>query len=148
MKPIVHGIAGTAAMLIIAAFWTSTVVAELFLDGAALAAVKHAVVYGLLALLPCMAATGGSGFVLGKMRKGMLLERKKLRMAVIGANGLLVMVPAAIFIDDRAAAGRFDTLFYVVQAVELAVGVMQLVLMGMNFRDGLRLAGRLRPQAG
>ena len=33
------------------------------------------------------------------------------------------------------------------QVVELIVGAVQLVLMGTNFRDGLRLAGKLRPQA-
>jgi hypothetical protein len=33
-----------------------------------------------------------------------------------------------------------------VQIVELVVGVVQLTLMGMNFRDGLKLAGRLRQQ--
>jgi hypothetical protein len=35
--------------------------------------------------------------------------------------------------------------FYTVQAVELLVGAVQLFLVGSNFRDGLRLAGRVRP---
>lgn len=144
MKPIVHAIVGTAAILIIAGFWTSTLVAEIFLDYTAVAAVKHAIVYGLFVLVPFMAATGGSGFALGKARKGWLLDQKKKRMAIIGANGLLVMIPAAIFLNSKAAAGEFDALFYAVQAVELIVGVVQITLMGMNFRDGLKLAGKLR----
>lgn len=147
MKPIVHAIAGTTAMLIIVGFWTATLVSEIFLDYAAVAAVKHAIVYGLFLLVPFMAATGGSGFALGKTRKGYLLDRKKKRMAIIGTNGLLVMIPAAIFLNGKAAAGEFDALFYAVQAVELIVGVVQLALMGMNFRDGLKLAGKLRPRA-
>ncbi|MHB9118009.1 MAG: hypothetical protein ACYC2R_07020 [Burkholderiales bacterium] len=147
MKPIIHGIAGTTAMLIITSFWISTLVSEIFLDYAAVAAVKHAIVYGIFLLVPFMAATGGSGFALGKSRKGYLLDQKKKRMAIIGANGLLVMIPAAIFLNGKAAAGEFDALFYVVQVVELIVGVVQLTLMGMNFRDGLKLAGRLRPRA-
>lgn len=147
MKPIVHAIAGTTAILIIAGFWTSTLVSELFLDHATVAAVKHAIVYGLFLLVPFMAATGGSGFALGKTRKGLLLDQKKKRMAIIGANGLLVMIPAAIFLNGKAAAGEFDELFYAVQVVELVVGIVQLTLMGMNFRDGLKLAGKLRPQA-
>lgn len=146
MKPIVHAIAGTAAMLIIACFWTSTLVAEVFLDYAAVAAVKHAVVYGLFLLVPLMAATGGSGFALGKTRKGWLLDQKKKRMAIVGANGLLVMIPAAIFLNGKAAAGEFDAAFYAVQAAEMIVGVVQLSLMGMNFRDGLKLAGKLPPR--
>jgi len=147
MKPIIHAIAGTAAMLIIAGFWTSTLISEVFLDYAAVAAVKHAIVYGLFLLVPFMAATGGSGFALGKAHKGWLLDRKKKRMAIIGANGLLVMIPAAIFLDGKAAAGEFDALFYAVQGVELIVGVVQLTLMGMNFHDGIKLAGKLRPRA-
>ncbi len=147
MKPIVHAIAATTAMLIIASFWISTLVSELFLDHAAVAAVKHAIVYGLFLLVPCMAATGGTGFALGKTRKGWLLDEKKKRMAIIGANGLLVMIPAAIFLNSKAAAGEFDAWFYAVQAVELIVGVVQLGLMRMNFRDGLKLAGKLHPRA-
>ena len=147
MKPIAHAITGTTAMLIIASFWISTLVSEIFLDSAAVAAVKHAIVYGLFLLVPFMAATGGSGIVLGKTRKGSLLAQKKKRMAIIGTNGLLVMIPAAIFLNGKAAAGEFDVLFYAVQVVELSVGVVQLILMSMNFRDGLKLAGKLRPRA-
>lgn len=144
MKPIVHAIAGTTAMLIITSFWTATLISEIFLDYAAVATVKHAIVYGLFLLVPFMAATGGSGFALGKTRKGYLLDQKKKRMAIIGANGLLVMIPAAVFLNGKAAAGEIDVLFYAVQAVELIIGVVQLTLMSMNFRDGLKLADKLR----
>lgn len=146
MKSIAHAITGTTAMLIITSFWISTLVSEIFLDYAAVAAVKHAIVYGLFLLVPFMAATGVSGFALGKTRKGSLLGQKKKRMAIIGTNGLLVMIPAAIFLNGKAAAGEFDVLFYAVQVMELSVGVVQLILMSMNFLDGLKLAGKLRPR--
>jgi hypothetical protein len=94
--------------------------------------------------VPFLAATGGSGFALSKTRNGPLVDQKKKRMPVIAANGLLVMIPAAIFLNSKAAAGEFDAMFYSVQVVELIVGVVQLILMGMNFRDGLRLAGKLQ----
>jgi len=147
MKPVAHAIAGATAMFIIINFWFATAVSELFLDHAAVATVKHAIVYGLFLLVPAMAAVGGSGFFLAGKRKGRLLERKKTRMRVIGANGLLVMIPAALFLDAKAAAGAFDIAFYSMQAVELLVGGVQLTLMGMNFRDGLKLAGGFHPQA-
>jgi hypothetical protein len=146
MKPIIHAIAGTAAMLTIATFWTSTLISEVFMDYAAVAAVKHAIVYGLFLLVPFLAATGGSGFSLSQMRKGFLVDQKKKRMAVIAANGLLILIPAAIFLNSKAAAGEFDKVFYAVQVVELIVGVVQLTLMGMNFRDGLKLTGKLQTQ--
>ena len=143
MKPIIHAISGTTAMLIIASFWTSTLVSEVLLDYADVAAVKHAIAYSLFLLVPFMAATGASGFALGKTGKGRLLDQKKKRMAIIAANGLLVMIPAAIFLNGKAVAGEFDAWFYAVQAVELFAGAVQLTLMGMNFRDGLKLAGKL-----
>ena len=147
MKPIIHAVAGTMAMLIIAAFWASTVISELFLDYSDVVSVKRAIAYGLILLVPFMAITGGSGFSLGRSRKGAIVQEKKRRMAIIGSNGLLVMIPAALFLNDKAAAGEFDASFYAVQVLELIVGAAQLVLMGTNFRDGLKLAGKLRLQA-
>ena len=143
MKPVIHAIAGTTAMLTIATFWTSTLISELFLDQAAVVAVKHAIaVYGLAVLICTMALTGGSGFALGKSRNGRLVEQKEHRMRIIGINGLLIMVPSALFLYRKSAIGEFDTLFYVVQIVEICAGLAQLSLMGLNFRDGLKLAGK------
>jgi hypothetical protein len=68
-------------------------------------------------------------------------------MPFIAANGLLVLVPCAIVLNRWAAAGSFDTTFYVVQAIELIVGATNLTLMGLNARDGLRMAGRLHSRS-
>lgn len=38
----------------------------------------------------------------------------------------------------------FDSRFYLVQGLELLTGALNLTLMGLNIRDGLRLSGRLR----
>jgi hypothetical protein len=100
---------------------------------------------GLFVLVPAIAATGGSGFVLSRGWQSPVVVRKKRRMRLIAANGLLILVPAAIVLHRLAAAGAFDTRFYVVQAVELLGGGTNLTLMGLNVRDGLRLSGRLRP---
>jgi hypothetical protein len=145
MPNIAHRIAGILAMLCIATFLVSTLVVELFGSHAMVAQVKSLIVTpGLWILIPAMAATGGSGMFLSTSRKGRLVEAKKRRMAFIAANGLLVLVPCAIVLDRWAAAGAFDTSFYAVQAVELVAGAINLTLMGLNVRDGLRMAGRLR----
>jgi hypothetical protein len=65
----------------------------------------------------------------------------------IGVNGILVLIPCALALDHWASMGAFDTGFYVVQGVELIAGAVNLILMGMNMRDGLRLSGRLRRSA-
>ena len=99
---------------------------------------------GLFILVPAMAATGGSGVFLSRSRQGRLVEAKKRRMPFIAANGLLIMIPCAIFLDRWAVAGTFDTTFYAVQTLELLVGAVNLALMGMNIRDGMKMSGRFR----
>lgn len=140
-----HLVAGMLATLCIATFFLSTIVVELFGSHAAVTQLKSLIVTpGLWIMVPLMAAAGGSGMFLAKSRKGRLVEAKRRRMPFIAANGLLVLVPCAIVLNRWAAAGSFDTGFYVVQAIELMAGAINLTLMGLNARDGMRMAGRLR----
>lgn len=144
-----HLAAATLATLCIAAFFTSTVLVELLGSHEAIARVKGLIVApGLFILIPAMAVAGPTGFLLSRTRTGRLVDRKKGRMPLIGANGLLILVPAAIFLDRWASAGVFDTRFQVLQAVELLAGAANLTMMGMNMRDGMRLSGRLRARPG
>ncbi len=147
MKKIVHPVAGTIAMLCIGSFWLSTLVSELFLSQEAVLLVKHSILQAMWIMIPAMAATGGSGFALSGERKGNLLGSKKKRMQFIAANGLLVLLPCAFYLHGKAAAGEMDTAFYVLQVVELVAGAANFSLMAMNFRDGLKLSGRLRRKA-
>ena len=145
MPKIIHRIGGFVAPLCIALFWTSTVFVELFGSHAAVAQLKSLIVTpGLWILIPSIAMAGGSGVFMGKTRPGRLVDTKKNRMPFIAANGLLVLVPCAVVLNRLATAGNFDSTFYVVQAIELIAGPINLALMGMNVRDGLRMAGRLR----
>lgn len=144
MKSFFHALSGTIAILLIASFWISTAGSELFLDHSAVAFVKRSVVYGLFLLVPLLALTGLSGMRLGKGRSEPLIANKVTRMRIIAANGLLVLIPAALYLNGKASLGRFDAAFYSVQLIELAVGLVQMVLMSLNLRDGLRMAGKLR----
>jgi hypothetical protein len=140
-----HLVAGILAPLCIATFFLSTLLVELFGSHDAVAQLKSLIVTpGLWILIPAMAAAGGSGMFLAKSHQGRLVDAKKRRMPIIAANGLLVLVPCAFVLERWAAAGSFDTAFYIVQAVELVAGATNLTLMGLNVRDGLRMAGRLR----
>jgi hypothetical protein len=142
MKRNIHAVAGVLAFLFIATFWTSTVVAELFLDHRAVASVKVAITYAFLAFVPCMALTGATGFAMGGKSTAAMLIAKRRRMPIIGANGLLVLIPAAIFLSIKAQVGAFDTAFYTVQILELLAGATNLFLMGLNIRDGRQLSRR------
>ncbi len=145
MIRIVHPVAGVVALATILAFWTSTLISELFCDAAAVLAVKTAILYGLAVLIPAMAVVGGTGFRLGGRSHNPLVVAKRRRMPIIAANGLLVLVPCAIFLQARATEGLFDAVFYGVQGVELLAGALNIALLGLSLRDGLALAARRRP---
>lgn len=139
MKSRIHAFAGVMALLVIAIFWTSTLITEAFLSYTAVAKVKTGILYSMLLLVPALMVTAGSGFSLAGRRREPLLAAKKQRMPFVAVNGLLILLPAAFFLQSRAVAGNFDTWFYIAQAVELLAGGSNLALMGMNLRDGLRL---------
>ena len=139
-----HLIAGLLAPLCIATFFLSTIFTELFGSHAAVAYLKSLIVTpGLWIMVPLMAVAGGSGMFLAKLRRGRLVDAKKKRMLFIAANGLLVLLPCAIVLNRWAAAGSFDISFYMVQVIELIAGATNLALMGLNARDGLRMARHL-----
>jgi len=143
MIKLVHKLAAVIATVCIATFFVSSLVVELFGSEAAIATVKSLIVQpGLFVLVPAIAITGITGFRFSKTRKGSLVEAKLKRMPIIGANGILVLIPAAIFLDQWAAAGLFDLRFYLVQGVEFVAGAVNLTLMGLNIRDGMRLGGK------
>ncbi len=144
MIKITHLVAGALTLLTIATFWLSTALSELFASHAVVAVVKTAIPWGFLLLIPALAAAGGTGFALAKGRRAGLVGKKPKRMPLIAANGVLVLIPAALFLASKARAGEFDTAFYAAQALELAAGAANIALLGLNMRDGLKMKGRLR----
>lgn len=139
-----HATSGMFGLLIILTFFTATVVVEIGGDVVAIAAVKRAIAYGLIALIPAMAAAGITGMKLGGDSGAPAIRVKQRRMRIIGANGAFVLVPCALALHLLAQADSFGTAFYVVQAVELIAGPVNIGLMALNVRDGLRLSGQLR----
>nr|WP_055038904.1 hypothetical protein [Blastochloris viridis] len=138
-----HPIAGALAIATVATFWVSTVAVELNGTHADIARVKGAILWGMLVLIPAIALAGASGFRLGRCSLNPLAMAKQRRMPIIALNGLLVLVPSAVFLAARSASGQFDDTFFAVQAVELIAGALNIALMALSARDGFRLAGRL-----
>jgi len=140
----IHPIAGVIGFLTILTFWSSTVVSELFSTPEGIAAVKAMILKGMFLLIPAMIIVGASGMKLGVRRKDAPACAKKKRMPVIAINGLVILLPAAIFLESRASAGQFDTTFFIVQTLELVAGATNLLLMGLNIRDGRKMTAHLR----
>lgn len=135
----IHPIAATLAMSFIACFWISTVISELLMSHEAVLAVKHTILYAFIIFIPCMMLTGISGIKLSGKSKNALIAAKRQRMPLIAANGILILIPCAIFLYLRAQSDMFDGVFYGVQILELIAGAANLTLMGLNFRDAKRL---------
>ena len=106
------------------------------------ASVKTTIPWGFLLLIPALAMAGGSGFSLAKGGKTGLVGAKAKRMPFIAGNGILILIPAALFLASKAGAGEFDSNFYLVQALELIAGATNIALLGLNMRDGLKLTRR------
>ena len=143
MKTKVHAIAGTIGFLCILTFWSGTAISELFGSYDDIVLVKTMVLRGMFVLIPAMVIVGASGMSLGAKRKDPFTKVKKKRMPIIALNGLLILLPSAFFLASKANAGQFDSAFYIVQAVELLAGALNLTLMALNMRDGLRMTGRI-----
>ncbi|WP_192507468.1 hypothetical protein [Pseudoalteromonas aurantia] len=138
-----HRIAAVTAFICVVTFFVSTVSAEVFGSKELIILVKSLVVFpGLFILVPCIATTGATGAALSKTKKGRVVDGKKKRMPFIAINGVFVLVPAAMFLNYKAAAGAFDTTFVAIQIIELIVGAVNGALMFLNIRDGKKLTGK------
>lgn len=144
MAKFIHPVAGAIALLTILSFWLSTLLSELFAGPATVTTVKTLVPWGFFILIPALMAVGGTGFRLGKRMRGPLIAAKTKRMPFMAANGILILIPSALYLSYKAQAGAFDTGFYVVQVLELCAGAVNITLLGLNMRDGLRLTGKRR----
>jgi hypothetical protein len=140
-----HAVLALLSVLFISGFLIATVAGDLSGDVVAMTASKRVVAWLLLPLVLCLAGTGGVGAFLARGGGGGLIDVKKRRMRVIALNGVSVLAPLAIILWRLAEAHRFDSVYWVLQVVELLAGGVNLVLILMNVRDGLRLSGRLRP---
>jgi len=144
MIKLIHPIAGAVAIATIATFWLSTALSELFGSHALVTSVKTAIPWGFLLLIPALATAGSSGVILAKGRRAGLIGAKFKRMPFIAANGILVLIPSALFLASKAQAAEFDSIFYAVQTFELLAGATNISLLGLNVRDGLKMKGWFR----
>ena len=140
----IHPIAGVLGFLVILTFWISTVSSELFGSAETIATVKQAIPWGFLILVPALAIAGATGFRMAGGSSESRIRSKRLRMPFIAGNGLLILIPSALYLAWLASRGEFGDAFSGVQAIELVAGAANLTLMALNIRDGLHVTGRLK----
>ena len=140
MKRTLHKIASLGALGLIGTFFLSTVTVELFGSYEAVAVVKRSIWYGIFILIPMMAVAGITGNLLAQGKTNPLINGKKRRMPLIALNGMVVLVPAAYWLDTLASKGAFGPVFYLLQGVELLFGGMNIYLMTKSVTAGKKLA--------
>lgn len=132
-----HKIFAIIAFVTIATFWVSTLIIELFFDYHTVAFLKSLIVFpGLFILIISIAITAITGNIITKKsKKEELIAVKKKRMPIIAINGILILIPCAIYLNILASSATFDSVFYSVQAIELLAGATNIILMFLNIRD-------------
>lgn len=153
----VHAAASTLGLVIITAFFLSSATTEIAGDREAIVLVKTAIAYTLFLLVPVMAVAGASGSRLAGPSRAPVVARKMRRMRLVALNAAVVLIPCAVALYWMAGSGRFGWEFAAVQGMELIAGAANIVLLGLNLRDGLRMraarsrgartAARPRPDA-
>ncbi|KAA3608768.1 MAG: hypothetical protein D8M58_18700 [Calditrichaeota bacterium] len=144
MKIKAHVISAFIAFLTIALFFSSTIVVEIIGSPDSIYFVKKSILYGLLILIPAMMATGITGNLIAKNKKGKLIQKKLTRLKIIASNGVLILIPCAFLLESLAGAGNYNEWFYSIQGLELIAGATNLYFLGLNMKDGFLLSGRFK----
>lgn len=134
-----HATASTLGLVLIAAFFVSSVVAEMGGDHDTILRVKTAICFALFALVPIMGAAGVSGQRLAGKSRAPIIRQKKRRMQLVVMNAAFILIPCALALYWLASHGRFGAMFTAVQAIELLAGAVNITLLAQNLRAGLQM---------
>jgi hypothetical protein len=137
-----HGVSGAAALGLVACFWSLALWCELGASAATVVVLRQGILYALPLLVLALATAGASGARLAGRVPGPAARAKLRRMRLAAVNGLLVLIPAAVFLGLRARAGDLSGPFATVQAAELCAGAVNMVLLGRNLAAGLAMRAR------
>lgn len=137
-----HLIAATATAMTIISYFTSTAIVELTGNKEKIILLKSIIFYSLPILIVSMPTLVVTGNRLAGNSTHPDIISKKSRMKWIAINGLTLIALASILFS-LAVDNAIDRRFYFFQAAELALGLTNIALIGINFRTGLKLSGRL-----
>lgn len=133
-----HPLAARLTLGLFALIWGAAVAAGLFADPEWLSFVKEVAVWALFLLIPVAAITALTGLVLSRARPGPIADRKQRRLRQITALGILVVLPTMLALDALVQQGITGLPLLIGEGIELAAGLVVLVLMGISVRDGIQ----------
>lgn len=135
-----HKIAAIVAFILIATFQISTISVELFGTNTQISAVKSIILMLIPLLILAMITTGVTANKLYPGTMKGIFKVKQLRLKIAAINGLIILLPSAIVLAKWSAVAQFDSIYWTVQAIEIIAGMTNLTMIGLNIRDGIRLA--------
>ncbi|CAM3728476.1 hypothetical protein [Polynucleobacter arcticus] len=139
MKTVLHAMFGTIALTLVFASLLASLVSELWYSQEIISEVKALTLQGMLLLVLTLSLTAIYGLVLSKKRQGNIIQAKKKRMIWILLIATLVLLPISYLLSLHAQTERLDWLYFVPQGIEYIFDVIILILLGLNFIDGVKL---------
>jgi hypothetical protein len=136
-----HLLATSVAVLTISTFFTSSLMAEILGQELIVRTVKTGILYALPLLVAAMITLAVTGNKLAGSSRHPEVLRKQRRMKFIATNGM-ILVTLAVFLYYQATYQAIDAFFLSAQLAELALGFINLLLIGSNIKAGLKLSAR------
>jgi hypothetical protein len=147
-KPVlvrIHVTAAAGAIAIITTFLVCTAFTELTGGTGEIRVLRHGILLGLPVLVGSLATAGLTGRRLARGSTSAVVRRKRRRLQVAAAVGLLVLIPCAFVLNHLAAAPTTGGAVTVLEITEFVFGTLNLAMLALNFRDGRRLTRQPTP---
>ena len=138
-----HIIATSIAILTIGCFFSFSLIAEIKGSQEFIKQVKTGILYCLPVLLFVMPMLGITGKKLAGKSKSPIVATKMKRMKFVALNGI-ILSSLAVYLYLRAINDNIDSTFLYVQILELLFGAVNLTLIGLNIKAGMKLSGRIK----
>ncbi len=138
-----HIIATSIAVLTIGCFFSFSLIAEIMGNQEFIKQVKTGILYCLPILVIAMPILGITGKKLAGKSQNPIVTTKMRRMKFVAFNGI-ILISLAIYLYFRATNNNIDSTFLYVQIIELLFGAINLTLIGLNIKAGMKLSGRIK----
>ena len=133
---LVYKISSFIAFVLIISFMISTLTAEFLGDYILISTIKKYILCTLPLLIICMIITGISTRKLALLYPNVPYNRLVVRrVKYIGLNGVVFLAPLATVLNYLAQNNSIDSIFYLLQSLEILFGLINIFLFTKIFRD-------------
>ncbi|BCZ45365.1 hypothetical protein psyc5s11_14320 [Clostridium gelidum] len=133
---LVYKISSFIAFVLIISFMISSLTAEFLGDYILIVIVKKSIFCTLPLLIICMSITGISTRKLALLYPNLPYNRLVVRrVKYIGLNGVMFLAPLATVLNYLAQNNSIESIFYLLQSLEILFGLINIFLFTKIFRD-------------